>query len=762
MKPFKSNYKFKTVDDLVAEKNKLHSAASEKMKRREIVARFVNGLSMLTQDTLEADGGEEIVNYLTQYRHLSNRQARLVRTVTAINDLVVVKVHTGDDAVADQDYLDGERISEAINKEMVYRGRAFINMIKGIAGEIQISGGVPLVNSNRKGWGPRRAVNMLFPKDTALDADEMTYCFDFEEFDLGQLEEMSGGGEFISKEAIQKLKEKAAAVPDGTSRQRFSNAKDKTGSVRESVREDSIKVGLWWFYEVWKEKGKEPWVNATLFSDILDLEKKSGAVQVAFVEKKFENPSDFLMWAAMDLEIGSDTTVDTLRGAAEIIFPSAQKIEELLGMIIEGDMMRAKPRYVVGDASTDDLLNWKPDLDSVVPKGVLPFDMKGSSAPLMTPFSLLNQNTAGMTSGDPNQGRGDVLRQQEVGRQRTSMDSQAAEMAMWYDLLDDIVENMVWKAMTEDVSAGCPGYKSIKRVRDCLEKYKIDWKKLGKRENGGFKYLSVRVNRALGDGAYADDQTSIDFLLQLRPAIDPALRPRIMRRAIAIKTGDPELANELVKIPVPVLSSQTLVAENEGDTIERRASIGYVAPTNVDDIHQYHIPVHILDMTALVATHQLRPWTQLQMMQFAGYQRHVQTHLEILLNDAVTQPEALQYLPQMNSLVTAARAIAAEMENAEAESEISQLDQQKLQLSWAQEQRKQVELGVKVENAQSLERQRNAREQASRQNDFIQNIAMAANARRADKALAAKTYNEAERNRIAEKSVDKKPVSSGK
>ena len=82
----------------------------------------------------------------------------------------------------------------------------------------------------------------------------------------------------------------------------------------------------------------------------------------------------------------------------------------------------------------------------------------------------------------------------------------------------------------------------------------------------------------------------------------------VLHQATLLRTQDPDRADTLVKVPQAIINAQKVTAENEFDTIERRAALGQVLPVADDDIHQDHVPVHLLDMQAMVARHEMRPW----------------------------------------------------------------------------------------------------------------------------------------------------------
>lgn len=302
------------------------------------------------------------------------------------------------------------------------------------------------------------------------------------------------------------------------------------------------------------------------------------------MEKLFESPEDWLHLINMDMEIGGDTTLDSVRGIAEIMYPSSSEIEVLLNLMLSGDKERAKPKYqVTSNAVADDVLAWDSEVDSMVPAGIQAFDMKGSTSHLLTPMQMLKSNVAGVGSGEvTNTWQGGELRQQAVGRQQDNATMQFGDMADWSVQLENVASTSVERVFNGRVSVGARGYQQIMWVRSCMDKYDIPVKKLFKREHGQLKYITVRVRRVLGEGGLDSERSAATTLMGLYPKIAPANRPKILQMVIAIETQDPDLAESLVQLPVPVINAQKLTAENECDTIMRRALLGMLSlPTGM-------------------------------------------------------------------------------------------------------------------------------------------------------------------------------------
>ena len=741
MKQFKSQY-FKTVEDLLAIKSTMEGDLSQRRRRLKIIRQFSNGLATMSEEEARANGQTEIVNHLTTFKFLYQRKRRLEQSFTSTRTFTEIKVDTDN---PEWDQLTSIRMTQAFNRGCLYHaGGEFRSFIKGLAGEVQISGGAPVMHQKRGGWAPKLALNMLFPRKCGMSAAEVPYAMAPEEMTLGDLESLRDSikgedGVSTSKKAVEVLIKALEAKPSGNTPmsggsnidpnqqvERTGSAIDQDNSNRNAV------IDTWWYYEVKNNDDGTQYVSGTIFTQEIQSSgedgEKVGPQVVAYFDKLFKTPEDWLHLICMDMEVGGDTTLDSMRGIAEIMYPSSSEIEILLNLMLAGDKIRAKPRWQVTSAAvSDDVLSWDEENDSIAPAGISPLDIKGSSAALMTPMQMLMGNVAGLGSGEvSNTRQGGELRQQAVGRQNDNASMQFGDMADWSVQLENVATTSVERAFVGPVQKGARGYHQIMWVRSCMEKYGVPVKKLFLKEHGQLKYITVRVRRVMGEGGLDSEKSASNFLLQVYPKLAPANRPKVLQLAIAIETQDPDLAESLVQVPIPVINAQKLTAENECDTIMRRALLGMPITTNNDDVDMDHIPVHMLDMVALLSLHQLEPWEKLQVIRFSGLQRHTQDHFENVMGDKDVRDEALALLPQFQSILQAAQQIVAQVEQQDganaAESGMSEKEKAELELKVMAEQRKGMELGVRIDANQSLEKQRLARQQQVGRTNFVREI----------------------------------------
>lgn len=745
MKDFKSEY-FDTIDDLLAAKSSMESDMSQRRRRLRIIRQFSNGLATMSEAEAKTLGVTEIVNHLTTYKFLSQRKKRLEQSFTTTRTFVEIRIDTDN---PEFDRMTGLRMTTAFNRGCLYDGGEFRGFIKALAGESQIAGGSPVVHQDKGGWAPRLATNMLFPKGCGLTAADVPYAMAPKSYTLADLEGLAKSikgedGVHTSKKAVEALIRILKKRPKGQATESGGFAldasqKEKVGSVVEdNTATRNATIDAWWYYEVKtnRETGLQH-VSGTFFTQEVnmgsELADKTGPMVIAFFERLFETPGDWLHLVCMDMEIGGDVTLDSVRGVAEIMYPSASEIEVLLNLMIQGDKSRAKPKWQVeSGAVADEVLAWDPDNDSVAPTGVVSMDMKGSSAPLLTPIQMLTGNAAGLAGGDvSNSPRGGELRQQALERQGNNTTMQFGDMADWTCQLEDIALTMVERTMVGEVRAGARGYHQIMWVRACLKKYNIPVDKLFKKEHGRLKYVTVRVRRVMGEGGIDSEKRASDFLMSLYSKIAPQNRPKVLQSAIAVETQDPDLAEDLVTIPLPVINSQKHIAESEYAVICYMAALGMPMTTSVDDVDMDHLPIHMLQMVSKISKHQKRPWDGFDVIEFTGLQRHAQDHLENMLGDKDTMQEGQQFIPQFQEIMQTAQALVAQVEEQEGQAQqqnggMTEKERAEIELKAAAEHRKGVELGLKVEGNLSLEKQRIARQtQVSRQG-YVRELSEAA------------------------------------
>lgn len=739
---FTSDY-HDNVDDLIAAKDDAWEGVSTKLERRKVIRQFTNMLPTLTPEEAEKLNRTEITNFGMTHRDMLQIESQFTSMVTVTKSLVEIVVDTDN---AEQDHVLSQRLTEAINRGAIHYKGKFANFWRKVAGEITITGGCPVTNDEKYGWLPRISVDMFFPKDTNLDADEVPYAFEPVELTRLQLENMAKAmegkkGKRLDLEAINELIELLKKqVKEGQKDVGSSFGSEVSESVRDTHGDRNATVSAWFYFEVRYDKKGEQYVSTTLFTeghgslqmqgskrsgDSENLAEKttdSAAKILAFTEKAYDQASEWLHMVFVDSEIGGVKTIDTCRGIAEMVYPSAVEIEDLINLILEGDKMRAKPRLrLTQDADPDEVLRWNAIEDTFAPAGIEELEFRGNSQGLQTPLSMLRQNSAGLAASSvSNSGRGGELRQQAVERQQNTEMLTTNRLSEGYNHLESILETVVWRLLAGPVKPGTDGYAETMWVRAYLDRYDIPYKDLAKRTHGRFEYLRVRVKRAIGNGDRNQKLETADWLMQNQMNYPPASRPLVVHQATVLRTDDPDLSDRLIEVPQAIINAQKITAENEFDTIRRRAAIGQSIPIGSDDIHQDHVPVHLLDIQSLIGQDQFQPWNKLDLLQFAALAEHTADHIQVLMANPETNGEGKVFLQDFQNLVQQAKPLADKVEEQEG-SETDQLtakERADLELKFAAEERKNKEFVLKTADMQKLWEQREARDTLARRKQY--------------------------------------------
>lgn len=727
---------FDSVDEVVRAQENDWGNVKERRERLSIVRRFTNMMSTLTEEEAKKMNRTEITNHGLTYYNMVQQEAQYVSMVSMTNAICEVVVDTDN---PEQDAITSLRVSEAVNKFALHRKGKFLNFWRKVAGEVVIQGGVPVTMPEKYGWLPKVRIDMFFPTETDLDAENIPYAFDPVELTLYDLEKYqksfeSRGSRFINGKAVSKLIKKIKEqINDQFKYGPSSESLEVTRSIRDRrlTKERATTITGYWFYEV-RTSGADQYVSATLLVDTvsgIDLPNDGSldrAYMIAHIEKAYANADDWLHNVFVDSEIGGVKNMDSLKGVAEMTYPSNVDIEELFNLVLEGDKMRARPKVrLTNGADPKKVLAWDMMRDTFAPEGVEEMPFKGSSQQLLTPMSFLQQVSAAMSTSHVSNGpQGGELRQQAVERQQNNATLQANRVTEAYNHLESILEIVVYRLLAGPTKPGAEGYRETQCVRNHLKKYGIDGKALAEREYGTFKHIRIRAKRTIGNGDLQQQIATSDWLMTNSSSFSPAVRPTVLRTAVALRTQDPDLAENLVKVPSSIINNQRIVAENEYDTIRRRAALGQVLPTGDTDIDHNHVETHLIDMQAHVATDQFQPWTMLDVLTFAGAVEHVGLHLRNMQENPASAAEAKLYIQNYQQIVQSAQPVVQRVEedNGSEQSKLSPKEQDEMRLKWAKVELDARKVGMSAADMEQLWKNREARARLSERQQYVREI----------------------------------------
>lgn len=721
---FNSAY-FDTVEDLIGEKNNLLMSGREKREKVDAVRAFTNGMTTMSEEEAKESNRTEITNHMFGYRNIQQVETQYNSIYTESNTLLEVQVDTDNPEL---DFKLSTIITNKLNRAIYDKGR-FGNLWRSVSGELPIAAVAALMFDSKQGWCPKLQTNMLFPKGTGFIAADCTYAFAPRELTMADLKRLAkavkGDSKFIDKQTIESmiesLEEQIKRNSGGV-----SSTEDDDFEISPSVdeqdsitRERSTTLNAWLYFEVTHESDQEV-VSMTIFTESIQIGNKSLASEIiAHRPKAFNSPDAWLHFIVADSEIGGVATIDKAKGIAQLTYNSDSNREELFNYFIEGAKERAKPKYTVDStADIDDVLMWNPKEDPFAPQGIQEFQMRAPSGDLFTPFEILGQNSASLSAGGfSNAGRGGESRNQTLERQSNTGVIKNSRMSEVYQNTDMLFAQILDRFFNSQSNVGSDDWADIhwfraEMERELKEKLGVDWKKLAVRKYDRFTYLKVKAVRSIGDGDRTHQVDISSWLMENLSAFQPQVRPFIIHRATQTVTKDPDLADFLVRKPDILLSAQKVTAENEYDTILRRAALGELISTNVDDVHQDHLAVHIKDLQAHLSRHQVAPWNRADVLGFAGMVEHIGEHLQILLGNKDTIEEGKIFSQGLQQVVQAAASVVDDVNEAEGNEENQLTDKERadIELKTMDMQLKAQKLGLDMEAHKELVKSRNARQ----------------------------------------------------
>lgn len=717
---FQSEYA-DTADELLQLKDRAFRPVMEKKKRTKMVRDFTNMMDTMTEAEAKELGVTEITNHGQTYRAMAQNKSQYESMVTGTNSLLDLIVDTDNPEIDSETSM---RINEAINRGAIHYKGKFARFWSQVAGELVIAGGGPVTQNEKYGWLPELRQDMFFPPECSLEPEKIPYAFDPTELTVKDIQDLlnsitSDSGVYLDKKALKDLISRIEKNSKDGDIGNMAYSQEVSRSTRDPLAKKDA-VPAWWFYEIkYDDKGNQ-YISSTLFVDATSFIKvsktKSSTYILAYYDKAFKSPVDWIHYPYVDSEIGGVNNMDTVRGVAEIQYNSAVDMEELLNLIIQGEKIRAKPKFrATEQGQVDKILKWDMERDTFAPAGIEEMVLRNGPNGLQGPLALLSNNAANIANvGAP--GNTGQLRVEALNNQQQTAVQTNNKLTDAYNHMEAIMEMVVWRLLAGPVKPGTEGYQETMWVRDRLEKYGIDYKKLAERKYGRFVHLRIRVRRAVGNGDRQQQLDTADWMEERAINLPPQTRPLAQKQAWLLRTQDPDLVDQLIKVPQSIISAQKITAENEADTVRRRAPLGQILPTNAEDIHQDHIPIHMLDMQALVAKDQMRPWDKLDMLEFAALAMHTQEHIRILLENPVTNGEAKSYMQDFQNIAQAGQRVVQELQKRESseQSQLTAKEQADLQIKWADLELKARKQGMDLANLESIFKERESRSMLNR------------------------------------------------
>lgn len=671
---FTSEY-FKDITSLAKEKDRLYDLDKDRRDREKYVRRFYNGQALFSDEELARDDRSENTNHLIGYKNLANIQSNIFAVYSSGNQLFEVTVNLGQPEI---DVKAGQHITNYFN-QAIYGSGKFENVWQSVSGEICLTGRAPLVH-DRHGWCPRVAPNMLLPEESTGVPSSTQYAFIPYELTIARLRvlEESVKGEKSKHINLSAVRQLIKAIESQIGDEVISHNTDQRGKeladpvVGEHLFSDAkTKLRAWKYYEPRYDAAKKRTVVAcTLFTESFHPEsaanrETSGVdpLVISYVATEFDSVEQWLHVFIVDSQIGGLKTFSSTKGIAELTFNSDADAEELLNDQIAGDKQRARPKWKIGnEADRQQVNSWDVTRDSVVPSGVEPVQMFAAGN-LLAPFSMLMQNSSTLSGGSfSNTGKGQELRQQAVERQGQTASMSNNRMSAIYTSGNRLGAEMLRRFLVDPVPPAHPDFDDIMWFREQLELVGVEYKKLAEMSYGRFRFLTVRMAQVVGSGDRESELFVAEQLMAQYPNFQPEARPTVLRKYVTLLTRNPSLAESLVSIPEVIISAQRIGAENEFDTIRRRAALGEPLSIGRDDVDEDHVQTHAKDIQAFLAELQMRPGTPLDAVALTGVFQHTGAHLSRMDAMPASQAAATQWRGILTALANEAKPILAQIQ----------------------------------------------------------------------------------------------------
>jgi hypothetical protein len=131
-------------------------------------------------------------------------------------------------------------------------------------------------------------------------------------------------------------------------------------------------------------------------------------------------------------------------------------------------------------------------------------------------------------------------------------------------------------------------------------------------------------------------------------------------------------------------------------------------------------------MQAHIAKHGQRPWDKLDVVIFAAATEHTSEHLKILMGNPVTAAEGKAFIQDFQNIAQAAQAIVAEVEEKSGQQQEGQQltpkEQIDAQLKAEKLRQEGIKIGLAVQEMQSLNESRKAKESLQQRSQFTKEI----------------------------------------
>lgn len=737
---------FRNYDEMLQECAKLITDDEGDAEDRATICAFYNGRETMSESEAKSQGIKEITNHLLGYDSLAASKEQITSLVTKSPTTFIVESYNAPMMVRDKWSM---QVTEYLN-EAINASRRLKVTHESIAGEATLVGSGFYCFMDPYDWCPSSR-RPLVPLGTSTLANEIPYAMVPDSLSLAKLYEIRSSSKRLELKGV-KSKWNMKAIEDcikflegnvgnastisGSGVTNSMQTRDEQETSRQSGNGGSSfrsTIPVYYVYQTRLDEPDRP-VDVTLLArytpDWRASQAKDGNI-VDFMlydrERLFKKPKDWLHPLFLDASLGGEASWHRVMGLGRLNYDSDVDTERFFNAAMQGSMEQLLRTYTVESSADADMVErWASGegMSNVLPDGVKIAEM-GKSPGFQYAFNTIqmlqsnsrrNANMALSNSGGQSGGAKQVneLEVQALERQGRNAEAISNRINEVYDTIQGVGERIFMSFLRSDVLPLDKGYPEIAYFQHKLKDAKIPIEFFREMHHGRPKNWCLKVNRVAGDGDKVRETMTNRMLMGWLDRFSPEAQQKIMRRVIASETNDYALSEELIPIQQTPDFKQQSRAQNEDETMIRRAMLQppYVAQIQPDDVHLVHVQEHLQDMGALVAAGQGQPgpdgnptggaWGPPQFASFMSIGRHAGQHIQAI--NVVNKNLGKQLLDQLQQLTKLAEGLQSNAQRAQEalQKALSPADQANLTLKAAQFHQGQIEHQDMKEHRQTM------------------------------------------------------------
>lgn len=672
---------------------------------RATIAEFYNGLPIQSQQNAEDENQEKLVNHLFGFDNMNQAVAR----ITAVfSQRQIWKLNFRDVDQSIKDALE-RRATELLNR-IIHRSGRLQQPISSLAGDATLFGRACLMHHNMTDWCPQYQ-EILVPYGVKARRDDVPYFIVPSFITRKELEGwLAKPGEGWNKEAIQQCIDILKLAPGTSGNSQGLTQYTTTQEVADArlMGQDlsimnRLRIPTFNAYVQNPATGMWDLIVIPRYSDTQrqTIQEWMAKGEVSYTsiepylyhgEKLYDDVCQLLYALFLETNIGGDMLWHKVMGLGRLNLESDADYEDAFNQMMTSAKECLRRLYKVSEGSDPDSLNsFFAGSQNIIPQGVDVVEVAKmpNYQHILGAMNMLRSQSNAAAAGAVGASSefNEDLQVQAVERQQRQQDMMTSRMTAIYRFGDDLGREIVRRFFLAEPSKKCESYDDIMEFRDefmeILEEYGVPeiWDDLTEIEYGQLCNIIVSTNRAPGDGnTLRAIQGSRYVMERLFPNLAPQSQQDAMRNAVALETGDEDLAEQLVPRQPEPMSFQTIAAMTENNSAASFGFAGAPMPIQRTDVNQVHIPLHIMGLEALNRKGQAGGWDRSDVAAAQALGSHTAMHIQEFAKNPQNKQQATAYLQQLQAIAREAQVFLNQVNEQEQKPEMDPYDAAKLQL----------------------------------------------------------------------------------